>query len=150
MRNALEMCSDGERWVSYAQYLDVKKPRGSGSVTWLCSGDLSLLKRHINSFGPASAGICVMCRRKKVYTKCNICNLHCCFKANPNQSSLSCSIDLHNDMYFGLSMIERVELFGEQKNAFKRPLNLDVKKYATHIKKFEKQMRKDFEDADSD
>jgi hypothetical protein len=41
-------CDDHIKRVSYSQYLDEKKPRG-GKKTRQCTGNMMLLKEHLNS-----------------------------------------------------------------------------------------------------
>ena len=41
-------CDDHIKRVSYAQYLDEKQPRGTKKIR-LCAGNMTLLKKHLNS-----------------------------------------------------------------------------------------------------
>ena len=69
------------------------------------------------------------------YTKCDMCGKPCCFKDGKNQSSLSCSIDMHQDKYFGLLCSNRMGLFGETKRNYKKPTKREVTKNTKHTKK---------------
>ena len=84
------------------QYLDEKKPRGA-KKTRLCAVNMMLLKQHLNSM-------------KRVHlATCQICKKHVCFKSGKSMSSLSCCIDFHDDLMYGLGFMDRVELFGVKK-----------------------------------
>ena len=62
----------------------------------------------------------VKCVAKKIYMECQICKKHVCFKSGKNMTSLSCSIDFHDDLMYGLGSMDRVELFGVKKSQFKK------------------------------
>ncbi len=57
---------------------------------------------------------------QKPYMKCPICKKHVCFKSGKNMSSLSCCIDFHDDLMYGLGFMDCVELFGVKKSQFKK------------------------------
>ena len=122
--NTLELCNDERFCVSYNHYLDKKLPRGLKSC--LCSNNLTLLKEHIHSLEKAGKGICQVCRKKECYTRCQLCKLHACYKSGTTMITLS--IDLHNNNYFGLTLDDRVHLFGEIKSKFKKATALEIKK----------------------
>ena len=124
--------NDGNFRPSYEHYLDAKRPRGRGVKTRLCSDDIGLLKEHLNSFVTCGAGTCVVCGQR-CFSKCSICQLHCCWKAESAHCLVSCSVDLHDDNYFGLCLPERRELFGEVKRSFKKALVKDWKLNKKHI-----------------
>ena len=63
-------------------------------------------------------------------------------------TTLSCSIDLHDDYYFGLTLDDRVHLFGEIKSKFKKATASEIKKNAAHIKKLRKKFMDDMENDD--
>ena len=56
-------CEDHVKRVSYAQYLDEKQPRGA-KKTRLCTGNMTLLKGHLNSMKRVHASSCQMCGKK--------------------------------------------------------------------------------------
>ena len=111
---------------------------------------LDLLKEHLRSFQTANigAGQCQVCG-KTTYFKCMKCNMHCCFKDDKNASSVSCCIDYHNDDYFGLTLDDRVNLFGEMKKNFKKATKAEWKKNKTHIAKLSRKFMEDMEDNDN-
>mmetsp|Transcript_36628 Transcript_36628/g.44777 ORF Transcript_36628/g.44777 Transcript_36628/m.44777 type:complete len:209 (-) Transcript_36628:51-677(-) len=142
---ALESCSDGAFRVSYRLYLDAKRPQGGDSR--LCSDNLTLLKRHMNSFNlQSSNGKCQICGNV-TWFKCEKCGLHCCYKDGNSAASVTCSIDLHDDKFFGLTLDDRVTLVGEQKK-FKRATKAEIKSNKTHIRKLNKKYLKAFEEED--
>ncbi len=53
---------------------------------------------------------CQMCG-KKTYMEYQICKKHVCFKSGKNMTSLSCCLDFHDDLMYGLGYMDRVELF---------------------------------------
>ncbi len=61
-------------------------------------------------------------------------------------SSLSCCIDFHDDLMYGLDFIDRLELFGVKKSQFKKVNVVEVSKNKSHMKKL---MTKYEEDAKS-
>jgi hypothetical protein len=142
----LERCDDDKFRVSYSMFLDAKAPRGRTSR--LCTGNLQLLKEHLNSFEKSSKGICQMCGYDKCYMKCGKCNKHCCFKSEYGMASVSCSIDFHDDYFFGLAMDDRVNLFGELKSRFKKATTAEVNKNRNHIEKLKKKYQEDMENSD--
>ena len=71
-----------------------------------------------------------------------------CFKSSLKQSSLSCSLDYHNDDFFGLALNDRVKMFQEQKSKFKKANVREQKKNTAHIAKLYKRYQKDMEDSD--
>ena len=142
-REALDIGDDGRFRVSYEQYLDAKCPRGR--VSRLCSDNLVLLKEHLNSCERCSEGTCDVCGRK-CYNRCGICMKHCCFKSGTSQTSLLCSIDLHNDDYFGLTLHDRTTLFGESKKSFKKPTAIELKKNTAYVKQLRTRFHEDMKD----
>ena len=140
---ALEQADDGKTRVSYSHYLDAKCPRGKDKVTRLCTGDLDLLKQHLRSMYRTSGSKCQVCA-KVCYMKCRLCNKHICFKDGDHQNSVSCSLDYHNDDFFGLVMDDRVSMFGEaRKNYKKGPSALEIKNNKAHIRKLKKRFDED-------
>ena len=49
--------------------------------------------------------------------------------------TVSCSVDMHDDAYFGLLLDDRVEFFNEQKSRFKRAKKREAQKNKAHIDK---------------
>ena len=109
-------CEDHIKRVSYAQYLDEKQPRDS-KKTRLCAGDMRLLKEHLNSMKRVHLASCQTCG-KKTYMECQVCKKHVCFKSGKNMPSLTCCLDFHDDLMYGLGFMGRVELFGVKKSQF--------------------------------
>lgn len=60
-------------------------------------------------------------------------------------SSVSCSIDFHDDdeYYFGLAMRDRAEFFGEKKKNFKAASSTKLKKNTAHINKLKRRRQRD-------
>jgi hypothetical protein len=108
---ALVECDDHIKRVSYLQYLDEKQPR-KGKESRLCSDNLALLK-HINSMKKVHGVSCNMCG-KLTFMECQLCKKHVCFKSGNGMASLSCCIDFHDDLMYGMGVMDRVELFGVQ------------------------------------
>jgi hypothetical protein len=50
-------------------------------------------------------------------------------------SSLSCCIDFHDDLMYGLDFMDRVELFGVKKSQFKKTNAIEVRENKIHMKK---------------
>jgi hypothetical protein len=46
----------------------------------------------------------------KIYIECQLCKKHDCFKSGKGMSSVSYWIDLHDDLLYGLGLMDRVEL----------------------------------------
>jgi hypothetical protein len=127
-------CNNHIKRVSYSLYLDEKKPRG-GKKTRLCAGNMMLLKQHLNSMKRVHLATCQICG-EKTYMECQICKKHVCFKSGKSMSSLSCCIDFHDDLMYGLGFMDRVELFGVKKSQFKKTNAMEVRKNEIHMKKF--------------
>ena len=128
---ALVDCSDNTKRVSYSQYLDVKQPRGK--KTRMCSGDLHLLKQHINSMTKVGAGACQWCG-KRTFMRCELCKKRVCLKSGVSATSLSCCLDFHDDTKYGLGMMDRKELFGVGRNNFRKASASEIKKNYHHMK----------------
>ncbi len=77
-----------------------------------------------------------------------ICKKHDCFKSGKSMSSLSCCIDLHDDLMYGLGLMDRVELFGVKKSQFKKVNVVEVRMNKTHMKKLMKKYEEDIGDMD--
>jgi hypothetical protein len=92
---------------------------------------------------------CQMCG-KKTYMECQICKKHVCFKSGKNMSmsSLSCCIDFHDDLMYGLGFLDRVELFGVEKSQFKKANTVEVRKNKIHMKKLMSKYEEDIGDTD--
>ncbi len=62
-------------------------------------------------------------------------------------SSLSCCIDFHDDLMYGLiGFMDRVELFGVEKSQFKKASAMEVRKNKIHMKKLMKKYEEDHGD----
>ena len=106
-----------------------------------------LLKQHLNSMKRVHLATCQMCG-KKTYMECQICKKHVCFKSGKNMTSLSCCIDFHDDLMYGLGFMDCVELFGVEKSQFKKANAAEVKKNKIHMKKWMRKYEKDMGDTD--
>jgi hypothetical protein len=126
-------CNDHIKRVSYLLYLDEKKQRG-GKKTRLCTENMTLLKQHLNSMKRVHLATCQMCG-KKTCMECQICKKHVCFKSGKSMSSLSCCIDFHDDLRYGLGFMDCVELFGVKKSQFMKANAIEVRKTKIHMKK---------------
>jgi hypothetical protein len=49
-------------------------------------------------------------------------------------TSLSCCIDFHDDLMYGICVMDRVELFGVQKSKFKTAPAPEVRKNKSHMR----------------
>jgi hypothetical protein len=63
-------------------------------------------------------------------------------------SNFSCCIDFHDDLMYGLGLMDRVELFGIKKSHFKKANAVEVKKNKIHMKKLMKKYSEHIGDMD--
>ncbi len=96
---------------------------------------MTLLKEHLNSMKRVQLASCQMCG-KKTYMEYQICKKHVCFKSGNNMTSLSCCIDFHDDLMYGLGFLDSVELFGVKKSQFKKANAAEVRKNKIPMKKW--------------
>ncbi len=122
---SLMECDNHIKRVSYLLYVD-KKTQGE-KKTRLCAGNMKLLKQHLNSMKRVNVASCQMCG-KKTNMECQICKKHVCFKSGQSMSSLSCCIDFHDDLMYGLGLTDHVELCGVKKSQFKKTNAVEVRK----------------------
>jgi hypothetical protein len=141
---ALVECDDHIKRVSYLQYLDEKEPC-KGKESRLCSDNLMLLKRHINSMKKVHGASCNICG-KLTFMECQLCKKHVCFKSGKGMTSLSCFIDFDDDMMYGMGVMDRVELFGVQKSKFKKALAPELRKNKSHMRDLMRKYHKDIGD----
>ncbi len=139
-------CNNHIKRVSYLLYLDEKNPQG-GKKTRLCTGNMTLLKQHLNSMKRVHLATCHICG-KKTYMECQICKKHVCFKSEKSISSSSCCIDFHDYLMYGLGFMDRVELFGVKKSQFKKANAMEVRKNKIHMKKLMTKYEEDLGDMD--
>ncbi len=90
---------------------------------------------------------CQMCA-KKTYMECQICKKHVCFKSGKSMTTLSCCIDFHDDLMYGLRFLDCVELFGVKKSQFKKANVAEVRKNKIHMKKWMMKYEEDMGDMD--
>ncbi len=90
---------------------------------------------------------CQMCG-KITYTECQICKKHVYFKSGKNMTSMSCCIDFHDDLMYGLGSLDRVDLFGVQKSQFKKAKRAEVRNNEIHMKKWMTKYEEDIGDMD--
>jgi hypothetical protein len=121
----------------------MKKTQGAKKMR-LC---MTLLKQHLNSMKRVHLASCQMCG-KKTYMECQICKKHVCFKIGKNMTSLSCCIDFHDELMYGLGFMNHVELFGVQKSQFKKANAVEVRKNKIHMKKWMTKYEEDLGDTD--
>ncbi len=80
--------------------------------------------------------------------ECQICKKRVCFKGGKSMSSLSCCIDFHDDLMYGLGFMCRVELFGIKKSQFKKANAMEVRKNKIHMEKLMTKYEEDLGDMD--
>jgi hypothetical protein len=80
--------------------------------------------------------------------ECQVCKKHVCFKSGKSTSSLSCCIDFHDDLMYGLGLMDREELFGVKMSKFKEANAVEVRKSKIHMKKLMKKYEEDIGDMD--
>ncbi len=103
---------------------------------------MTLLKQHLNSMKRVHLASCQI-GGKKTYMECQICKKHVCFKSGKSMTSLSCCIDSHDDLMYGLGFMDRVELFGVKKSQFKKANAVEVRKNKIHMKKWMTKYKED-------
>ncbi len=69
----------------------------------------------------------------ETFMKCQLCQKNVCFKSGKGMTSLSCCIDFHDDLMYGMGIMDRVELFGFQKSNFKKTPAPEVRKNKSPI-----------------
>ncbi len=72
----------------------------------------------------------------------------CLFQEWKNMTRLSCCIDFHDDLMYGLGFMDRVELFGVKKSQFKKANAVELRKNKIHMKKWMTKYEEDFGDMD--
>jgi hypothetical protein len=70
---------------------------------------------------------------QKTFIHCQLCMKHVFFKSGKGMSTISCCIDFHDNLLYGLGIMDRMELFGIQKSKFKKANLTEVKKNKKHI-----------------
>ncbi len=128
---ALAECDDHMKSVSYLQYLNEKQPC-KGKEFRLCSDNLTLLKKHINSMKRVYGASCNICK-KLTFMECQLCKKHVCFKSGKGMTSSSCCIDLYDDLMYGMGIMDHVEMFGVQRLKFKKASAPEVRKNKSHL-----------------
>ncbi len=88
-------CEDHIKRVSYLLYLYEKKTQG-GKKTRLCAGNMMLLKQLLNSLKRVHVAL-VKCVAKNIHGVSDM-QEDVCFKSGKSMSSLSCCIDIHDDL----------------------------------------------------
>ncbi len=63
-------------------------------------------------------------------------------------TSLSCCLDFHDDLMYGLGYMDCVELLGVKKSQFKKANAAEVKKNKIHTKKWMMKYEEDMGDTD--
>ncbi len=132
---------DNESSTVNERYEQDKKQQRGGKKPRLCSDNLELLKEHLNSFKKTHVAACRHCG-EKTYMKCMLCDQHVCFKIGKRITSLTCSIDFHNDRLYGLRYKDHMDMFGVQKSSFKKAAQKEIRwngKYMDELNKEEVQ-----------
>jgi hypothetical protein len=142
--DVLVECDDHIKRVSYSKYLDEKQPR-KGKESRLCSGNMALLKKHLNIMKRVHGTSCNMCG-KHTFMECQLCKKHVCFKSGKEGNRLSCCIDFHDDLLYGLGIMDRYELFGVQKSKFKKPPTQEVRNNKSHMQELMTKYQRDIGD----
>ncbi len=106
-----------------------------------------LLKQHLNSMKKVHLATCQMCGKKHTWSV-RYAKKHVCFKSGKNMSSLSCCIDFHDDIMYGLGFMDRVELFGDKKSQFKKVNVVEGRKNKIHMWKLTTKYDEDIGDMD--
>ncbi len=70
----------------------------------------------------------------------------CLFQEWTEHDYLSCCIDFHDDLMYGLGFMDRVELFGVKKSQFKKANVAEVRKNKIHMKKWMTKYEEDIGD----
>ncbi len=65
--------------------------------------------------------------------ECQLSQKHVCFKSGKGTKTLSCCIDFHDDLKYGMGVMDRVELIGVQKSKFKTAPAPEVIKNKIHM-----------------
>ncbi len=63
-------------------------------------------------------------------------------------SSLSCCIDFHDNLMYGLGFMDHVELFGVKKSQSKKANAVEVRRNKIHMKKLMMKYEEDIGDMD--
>ena len=111
---SLVKCKDNTVRVSYEQYEKEKKQLRNGKKPRLCSGDLELMKEHLQSMKKTHPAACGYCGQRTVM-KCGICNTHLCLKSGTSITTMECPFDFHNDQLYGLGYKDRIDMFSGSK-----------------------------------
>jgi hypothetical protein len=77
---------------------------------------------------------------------CQLCQKHDCLKSRKGMTSLSCCIDFHDDLMYGLGVMDCVELFGVQESKFKKAFAPEVRKNKSHMHDLMAKYHKDIRD----
>ena len=130
----------GDTRVSYEAWYDAKYPCGRSEVSRLCSYELNLLKNHSHSFKKVTKGECQICGTGPVFWMCMLCpgqpHVHVRTGRQKHGTSLSCCTDLHNNDFFGLTLMDGMNIFNETQIKYKKSSKTETKKNAAHIKGF--------------
>ena len=59
--------------------------------------------------------------------KCNKCGLHYCLKSGTSPVTVSCSVNLHDDDLFGLTIDGKDNLFGVLRKNFKKLTEAEIR-----------------------
>ncbi len=137
-------CDDHMKSVSYLQYPDEKQPR-KGKESRLCLDNLTLLKKHINSIKKVHGASCNMCG-KLTFMECQLYKEHVCLKSGKGMTSLSCCIDFHDDLMYGMGVMDHVELCGVQRSKFKKAPAPEVRKNKSYMHDLMTKYHKDIGD----
>jgi len=143
---SLVECDDHIKRVSYSQYQDEKRPQKE-KVSRFCADNLTLLKKHLSSMKKVHGVSCSMCG-KLTFMECQLCQKHVCLKlkSDKGMNTLSCCIDFHDDLKYGMGVMGRVELFGVQKSKFKKAPAPEVRENKIHMRDLMMKYHRDIRD----
>lgn len=126
--------------VSYAQFLDAKRPRGRTEVSRLCGDNFGNLGLHMASIKTVqSRKICEVCG-KPCWKVCGVCNMP---MHSGIDASNSCWLTYHDDNFFGLTRGDNVKLLQGKKSEWKPPTAATIDANTRHIAKLKKRMAND-------
>ena len=139
--SVLEHAKDGKARVMYDVWEANRHPRSMSKTRRLCRDGISLLKEHLASFKGSHDGTgrgkCVVCN-KRCYWKCRLCPgvPRMCLKEEKGGNKLGCTLDWHNNNYFGICKPDQVKYFNETQAKYRKPTATEVRKNAAHVKTF--------------
>ncbi len=136
-------CDNHIKRVSYLLYLDERKPQG-GKKTRLCADAIKTTFEHEEGACDIMSDVWQKKYTWRVRYARSMFVLR--IKSGKNMSSLSCCIDFHDDLMYGIGLMDSVELFGVKKSQFEKANVVEVRKNMIHMKKLMKKYEEDIGD----